>query len=323
MSWKTKQYGKHAGTVCRFGEPGVGEHQGKPWGDCLKEWTQKIRFHYLADIEGSWRKDSSLRVACEVLYASSVRCRFEIFVDRNEALLFIRSEQGHQGGHQGAWHTRSLFMVDPRNYKYVYHATDKKFIPSILKTGLSPGGHLSNQSGSGRGELHCSLLDPVTEFDCYGVAIQLYNFKKNVDASLYSRVHSQMLDFNLDAHGGPLFLAILLGHFTTTDDAAKTHITTLVTNCNIKTMAIGERILDIVDLLRALSDTLYLLKNNSLPDKYIDKMINITDTTSVPMFNDLFVALKQVVTATCLQANIPDLICGVLCGVVFNPGPGT
>ena len=120
----------------------------------------------------------------------------------------------------------------------------------------------------------------------------------------------EMLDYNVDAHIGPLFLSILLGHLMTTDEAAKAHITTLVTNYNIKTMAIGERVLDVVDLLRALTDTLYSLKNNSLPDEYIDRIINIFTTTSVPTFNDLFVALKQAVTATRLQANIPGSIRG-------------
>ena len=140
--------------------------------------------------------------------------------------------------------------------------------------------------------------------------LSLLYFEKNVEASLYSRVHSQMLDYDVDAHGGPLFLSILLGHLMTTDEAAKAHITTLVTNYNIKTMAIGERVLDVVDLLRALTDTLYSLKNNSLPDEYIDRIINIFTTTSVPTFNDLFVALKQAVTATRLQANIPGSIRG-------------
>ena len=140
--------------------------------------------------------------------------------------------------------------------------------------------------------------------------LSLLYFEKNVEASLYSRVHSQMLDYDVEAHGGPLFLSILLGHLMTTDEAAKAHITTLVTNYNIKTMAIGERVLDVVDLLRALTDTLYSLKNNSLPDEYIDRIINIFTTTSVPTFNDLFVALKQAVTATRLQANIPGSIRG-------------
>ena len=140
--------------------------------------------------------------------------------------------------------------------------------------------------------------------------LSLLYFEKNVEASLYSRVHSQMLDYDVDAHGGPLFLSILLGHLMTTDEAAKAHITTLVTNYNIKTMALGERVLDVVDLLRALTDTLYSLKNNSLPDEYIDRIINIFTTTSVPTFNDLFVALKQAVTATRLQANIPGSIRG-------------
>ena len=154
--------------------------------------------------------------------------------------------------------------------------------------------HDSSQIAGDSGDLNLSLL----------------YFEKNVESTLYSRVHSQMLDYDVDAHGGPLFLSILLGHLMTTDEAAKAHITTLVTNYNIKTMAIGERVLDIVDLLRALTDTLYSLKNNSLPDEYIDRIINIFTTTSVPTFNDLFVALKQAVTATRLQANIPGSIRG-------------
>ena len=77
-----------------------------------------------------------------------------------------------------------MWMVCPNIYVPVYHATDKRALGSIMKTGLTPGGPLG--SGERRGELHCSLIDPVahrcqfdvTEYDCYGVARQPYNFKK-------------------------------------------------------------------------------------------------------------------------------------------------
>ena len=69
----------------------------------------------------------------------------------------------------------------------VDHATDNWFIGSMFMTGLAPGGHLANGSGSGRGDLHCSLVDPVkykrqlpqSEYDCYGVCKQPYNFHKD------------------------------------------------------------------------------------------------------------------------------------------------
>ena len=63
-----------------------------------------------------------------------------------------------------------------------------------------------------------------------------------------------MLDYSLDMHGGPLFLSIMLSHLITTDETAKAHIIDTITIYEIKKASIGEKIIDVVDLLKALTN---------------------------------------------------------------------
>ena len=138
--------------------------------------------------------------------------------------------------------------------------------------------------------------------------LSLCYFEKNVEAALYARVHSQMLDYSLDMHGGPLFLSILLSHLITTDETAKAHIIDTITTYEIKKASIGEKIIDVVDLLKALTNSLYSLKGNTLPDYFIDKIVKIFTTTSVPDFNDMFTLVGKSIIATRLQMNIPGSV---------------
>ena len=139
--------------------------------------------------------------------------------------------------------------------------------------------------------------------------LSLCYFEKNVKALLYARVHSQMLDYSLDMHDGPLFLSILLSHLITTDETAKAHIIDTITTYEIKKASIGEKIIDVVNLLKALTNSLYSLKGNTLlPDYFIDKIVKIFTTTSVPDFNDMFVLVGKSIIATRLQMNIPGSV---------------
>jgi hypothetical protein len=62
----------------------------------------------------------------------------------------------------------------------------------------------------------------------------------------------------------------------------------------------------VVDLFRSITDTVFALHDNTLPDEYVDKLIVIFTTTSVPDFNDLFDFLKKQLFASQLQASIAD-----------------
>jgi hypothetical protein len=101
-------------------------------------------------------------------------------------------------------------------------------------------------------------------------------FENNVGSALYARIHTKLLTYDDRCRGGPLFYK-LLNDKTTTNS---------------------------VDLFQSITDTVYALHDDSLPDEYVDKLIVIFTTTSVPDFNTLFVALKKQLFAAQLQASM-------------------
>jgi hypothetical protein len=63
----------------------------------------------------------------------------------------------------------------------------------------------------------------------------------------------------------------------------------------------------VVDLFRSITDdTVFALHDDTLPDEYVNKLIVLFTTTSVPDFNDLFDVLKKQLFAAQLQASIAD-----------------
>jgi hypothetical protein len=131
-------------------------------------------------------------------------------------------------------------------------------------------------------------------------------FENNVDSALYARIHAKLLTYDERCRGGPLFFKLLNDETTTNSDANKKALITIVDTYKIRVSCKGERIPDVVDLFRSITDTVYALHDDSLPDEYVDKLIVIFTTTSVPDFNDLFDVLKKQLFAAQLQASIAD-----------------
>jgi hypothetical protein len=129
-------------------------------------------------------------------------------------------------------------------------------------------------------------------------------FENNVDSALYARIHSKILTYDERSRGGPLFFKLLNDETTTTSDSNKKALITIVDTYKIRTSCKGERIPDVVDLFRAITDTVYALHDDSLPDEYVTKLITIFASTSVPDFNDLFDDLAKLLFASELQASI-------------------
>jgi hypothetical protein len=129
-------------------------------------------------------------------------------------------------------------------------------------------------------------------------------FENNVDSALYARIHSKILTFDERSRGGPLFFKLLNDETTTTSDSNKKALITIVDTYKIRTSCKGERIPDVVDLFRSITDTVYALHDDSLPDEYVTKLITIFGSTSVPDFNDLFDDLAKQLFAAELQASI-------------------
>jgi hypothetical protein len=131
-------------------------------------------------------------------------------------------------------------------------------------------------------------------------------FENNVDSSLYARIHAKLLTYDERSRGGPLFFKLLNDETTTTSESNKKALITIVDTYKVRVSCKGERIPDVVDLFRAITDTVYALCDDSLPEEYVDKLIVIFTTTSVPTFNDLFEELKRQVFAAQLQATLAD-----------------
>jgi hypothetical protein len=129
-------------------------------------------------------------------------------------------------------------------------------------------------------------------------------FENNVDSSLYARIHSKLLTFDERSRGGPLFFKLLNDETTTNSDANKKALIVIVDTYKIKSNCKGELIPDVVDLFRSITETVYALHDDSLPDEYVDKLITIFTTTSVEDFNGLFESLKKQLFASQLQASI-------------------
>jgi hypothetical protein len=131
-------------------------------------------------------------------------------------------------------------------------------------------------------------------------------FESNVDSALYARIHSKLLTYDERCRGGPLFFKLLNDETTTTSESNKKALITIVDTYKIRVSCKGERIPDVVDLFRSITDTVYALHDDSLPEEYVDKLIVLFTTTSVPDFNDLFDVLKKQLFAAQLQASITE-----------------
>ena len=139
--------------------------------------------------------------------------------------------------------------------------------------------------------------------------LSLLYFENNVEQDLYSRVHSEMLrNYDIDYHGGPLFLIIMLKQLSTSNETSKSNIVDIIDTYNIKTSCVGEYITDVVDLVQPLVDTLCTLTKNAFPELFIDKVVTIFTTTSVHSFNELFLDLKKTIIATRIQSSIVSTI---------------
>ena len=64
-------------------------------------------------------------------------------------------------------------------------------------------------------------------------SFSLSYFENNVERSFYSRVYSEMINFDETCWGGPLFFSIMMRHLTTSDEATRTQLTGVFNTYNI------------------------------------------------------------------------------------------
>ena len=138
-------------------------------------------------------------------------------------------------------------------------------------------------------------------------------FEKNTKPALYSCVYGDMLQFNKEAHGGPLFFKLLSNETSTTKESNRRVMIRIIKTYKIKISWKREVISDVVDLFCAITDTISAIHDDCLPEDYVQQIITIFTTTSVPDFNQLFEKLKTDLISMELQGslNMPMLSTGV------------
>ena len=132
-------------------------------------------------------------------------------------------------------------------------------------------------------------------------------YEKNVEKTLYSKVHSQLLEYPVESRGGPLFLKLLLDRVSTTNEANLKAIIHITETYKIKRSCKGEDIETVVELFRALYDNMSSLKHGTLPEDSVKNLLHVFQTTSVSSFNDLFATMEKERLNNEVRASIDHL----------------
>ena len=129
-------------------------------------------------------------------------------------------------------------------------------------------------------------------------------FKKNTEPTLYACAYRVMLEFDKHYHGGPLLFKLICNETTTTKDSNRRAMMTIIRTYQIKSSCKGEVITDVADLFKSISDTMSSTYDDKLPKDYVQHIITIFTTTSVPAFNEIFIQLRTNLQSMELQASI-------------------
>ena len=133
-----------------------------------------------------------------------------------------------------------------------------------------------------------SAFIPTDELMQENLLWSLAYYEKNVETNLYSKVHSQLLDYATDERGGPLFLKLLLDRVTTNNESNLKAIIHVTETYRVNKACKGENIETVVELFTALFNTMSSLRDGPLPENSLRNLLTIFQSTSVPEFNDLF-----------------------------------
>lgn len=79
---------------------------------------------------------------------------------------------------------------------------------------------------------------------------------------------------------------------------------TIIKKCQIHSSCKGGVLSDVVNLFRAITDTISAIHNVTLPEDYIQQLVTIFTTTSVDAFNQLFEKIKTNLISMELQSTL-------------------
>ena len=138
-----------------------------------------------------------------------------------------------------------------------------------------------------------SSFIPTTELMQENLTWSLAYYEKNVEATLYAKVYSDLLSYSLHSRGGPLFLKLLLNRVSTTNEANLKAIIHITETYRIKKSCKGENIEQVVELFTALYDNMASIKDGKLPEDALKNLLDIFQSTSVSEYNDLFKDMER------------------------------
>ena len=118
-------------------------------------------------------------------------------------------------------------------------------------------------------------------------------YEKNVESELYSKVYSTMMRYELDSHGGPLFLKLLLDRVTTSGDSTLKSLTRTLKTYSIKKNCKGEDVDKVSGMFMAILENIDALSDGALPTDTVDDLLALFQTTSIPEFNSKFKHLQE------------------------------
>ena len=136
----------------------------------------------------------------------------------------------------------------------------------------------------------------------------------NVEEALYNKVRESYDTFPISQRGGPLFFWLLMNTISTNSEATIESLITKVRKFRIKDHP-GEDILQITSILRNCSQRIHNARDNKLPERFLQDMLEVLQTSSVPEFNKQFEGLHS---NHLLQSTIARSDCGASLGILTN-----
>lgn len=115
-----------------------------------------------------------------------------------------------------------------------------------------------------------------------------YHFlKNNIEATLMARLQPKYEAFDVSQRGGPLLFMLLMNELLYTNESAVSALKDQVEKYKISKVA-GENVKNIAAILLSVSKRIWYSRDNKFPESYIDKIISVLQTSSVPEFNEQF-----------------------------------
>lgn len=143
---------------------------------------------------------------------------------------------------------------------------------------------------------HCRWLHTWTDDSVDQMHANLqwsYHFlKHNIEPQLMSRLQQHYEKYDPLEQGGPLLFSLLLTELLYTNETSIKAITSQIEKYKISTLP-GENVKVASAILLSVSRRIWFSKEQKFPDRFVDTIIAVLQTTSVPKFNAQFAQIES------------------------------